>query len=56
MVKKPNKKRGPNIIVVKKMKSYSNDPFFIEKKQRMIELLKNCPIPEEILKRVKEKH
>jgi hypothetical protein len=57
MVNKPakKKKREPNIIVVKKIKSYSNDPFFVEKKQRAIEFLKEHPIPEEILNHMKKK-
>lgn len=31
------------------MPDYSNDPFFLEKKRRAIEFLKNHPIPKELL-------
>lgn len=39
-------KTVPAITVVKKMRDYSKEPFFVKKKEQMIELLEKYGLPD----------
>ncbi len=48
------KNRKVIIREVKGMPTYENDPVFLKKKEEAIKALKECPIPEHLIKRLNE--
>ena len=40
------KQTVPAVTVVKKMRNYDNEPFFVQKKQKAIELLEKYGLPD----------
>lgn len=46
-----SKKETPGITVVKKMKDYSKDPYFVKKAERARAFLEKHPLPESFTKR-----
>ena len=47
------KSQSDNIIIVKKMRDYSNDPFFKKKAEEARVFLKKHPLPESFKKKTK---
>jgi hypothetical protein len=48
-------KHDSNVIVVEQMRSYADDPYFVEKAEKAKVFLKNHPIPDWIIKKDRSK-